>query len=78
MSYGQQIAVTPNDDEDIRPGFVAAALWIGDDGDGTLRVTTENYEVVNYTAVPVGEFPIRVRRVHQTGTGVDNIVAWAP
>jgi len=78
MSYGQQVPVTLSDTADIRRGFVAASLWIGAAGDGTLRVTSEAGEIVNYTAVPTGEFPIRVTRVHNTGTGVSNVVAWAP
>lgn len=78
MSYAQQVPVTKSDTADIRTGFVSAELWIGTAGDGTLRVTAETGEVVNYVAVPVGRFPIRVRRVHNTGSGVSNIVAWAP
>jgi hypothetical protein len=78
MSYAQQIPVTKSDTVDIRPGFVAWALWIGDAGDGTLRVTTELGVVVNYASVATGLMPIRVRRVHNTGTGAADIVALAP
>jgi hypothetical protein len=78
MSYAQQVAVTKSDTLDIRPGFVAWELWIGTAGDGTLRVTAETGEVVNYTSIPAGRLPIRVKRVHATGSGVSNIVAWAP
>lgn len=78
MSYAQQVAVTKSDSADIRTGFVSSELWIGTAGDGTLRVTAETGEVVNYTSVPTGRFPIRVKRVHSTGSGVSNIVAWAP
>lgn len=78
MSYAQQIPVTKSDTDDIRPNFVAWELWIGDPGNGTLRVTTELGDVVDYASVPAGRLPIRVRRVHSTGTGCDDIVAWAP
>jgi len=78
MSYAQQVAVTKSDSLDIRPGFVSSELWIGTAGDGTMRVTAETGEVVNYVSIPAGRLPIRVRRVHSTGSGVSNVVAWAP
>jgi len=77
MSYALQIPVTKSDTVDIRAGFVSSELWIGTAGDGTLRVTAETGEVVNYAAIPVGRLPIRVKRVHSTGSGVSNVVAWA-
>jgi len=78
MSYAQQLPVTPSDSADIRAGFISSELWIGGAGSGTLRVTAQTGEVVNYAGVTVGRFPIRVSRVHSTGTTVTSIVAWAP
>jgi len=49
-------------------------LWIGGAGDGTLKVTTKEGSVISFAGVPVGVFPVSVRLVWDTGTGVTNIV----
>ena len=63
-------AITLSDSVENRFRF----LWIGTAGDGTLRVTTEEGSVLNFAGVPVGVFPISVKLVHDTGTGVSDVV----
>lgn len=49
-------------------------LWIGGAGDGTLKVTTKEGSVIAFAGVPVGIFPVSVRLVWDTGTGVTGII----
>lgn len=65
------IEVTPNDAADM--AIASRALYIGQAGD--LKITTVGGDVVTFTAVPVGLLPMRVRRVHATGTTAGAIVA---
>ncbi len=75
MRYRTSVAVTPSNTADIADGQVFDGLRVGTAGDGTLRITDENGIVQNYVGVAVGIFPISVKRVHSTGTGVSNIHA---
>jgi hypothetical protein len=73
-------AVTPSDTADIAPG-PAAALFIG--GAGNIRITPagaskgspEEVSGVLFAGVPVGWFPMRVRRVWSANTTCANINA---
>ncbi len=56
--------VTPNDSTDLAD--TSRALYIS--GAGDLRVTMRSGQVVTFTAVAAGVFPVRVTRVHATGT----------
>lgn len=63
--------VTPDNSNDLaRP---ARALYIGDDGN--LHVLMASGAEVTFAAVPVGIFPIQVKRVYSTGTTAASIVA---
>jgi len=64
--------VTPNDSVDL-PRFPARALYIG--VTGNLVVDTAEGQTITFTAVPVGIFPVSVRRVRATSTTASNIVA---
>lgn len=82
------IVVTPSDTKDVtnaagdNASVYAKALWIGVTGDvaiiaagdqsGALGVGT----AVTHKAVPVGIFPVQVRRVMATNTTATNIVGW--
>lgn len=62
-------AITPADDGDHQ----YRALYIG--GTGDLKVDMENDgTAILFTAVPVGIFPIQVRRVYATDTTATAIV----
>lgn len=74
-AYQQAVPVTPSNTDDIRPGFISDALWIGGAGDGTLSVVMADGKTVAFAAVTTGRLPLAVRRVNSTGTGVTNIVA---
>ena len=65
-------AVTPNDSVDLDPP--ARALYIGVAGDVKVDMFGAGTAVV-FTAMPVGEHPIRVTRVYSTDTTATNIVA---
>ena len=76
------VAVTPSDTAILSPGAQypdagPAILYIGKSGN--LSVVTESGQIANFTAVPVGFFPISVTKVLATGTvgvgGADFIVA---
>jgi hypothetical protein len=64
-------AVSPSDSVDL--ANITTAVYIGTSGD--LHVTMMNNEVVTFTALPIGFYPIRVRRVWSTSTTASNIVA---
>ena len=65
------LAITPDNDNDL--ANVSRALAIG--AGGTLRVTMfGNAQVVNFTVVNGAILPIRVTRVHSTGTTATGIV----
>lgn len=52
------------------------AIYVGTAGDGTLRVTTAMGNVVNFAGIPAAFIlPLAVTKVHNTGTGVSNVVA---
>lgn len=63
--------VTPNDAADLE--ITSRALYVGQSGD--LKVTTAGGNVVTFAGVPAGILPMRVRRVHATGTTASAIVA---
>ncbi|MEM7422130.1 MAG: hypothetical protein AAF334_00325 [Pseudomonadota bacterium] len=63
--------VVPNDGADL--AVTSRALYLGSSGD--VRVTTAGGTVVTFAAAPVGMLPVRVSRVHATGTTAANIVA---
>jgi hypothetical protein len=68
--------VAPHDTNDL-PQY-AKALYIGVAGDLTIVPagdTSANGTSVLFTNVPVGWFPVQVRRVLDTGTDADEIVA---
>lgn len=63
--------VTPDDLADL--AVHSRALYIGQTGD--LRVTLTGGDSVTLPNVPSGVLPLRVRRVHATGTTAAGIVA---
>ena len=63
--------VLPSDAADL--SVSSRALYIGTGGD--LQITTVSGSVVSLKNVPVGILPLRVRRVHATGTSASDIVA---
>jgi len=80
------IAVTPSDTKDVTnatgdaaPGY-AKSLWIG--VTGNIAVVTAGDQTnggagtaVTFSNVPVGWFPVQVRRVMSTNTTASSIVA---
>lgn len=64
-------AVAPSDDTPLVT--VPRALWVG--GTGSLKVDMIGGQTVTFAAVPVGFMPIRVTKVHATGTSATSIVA---
>jgi hypothetical protein len=64
-------AVTPDTSNDL-PRYPARALYIG--GTGNLVVDLAEGQTVTFNAVPVGIFPVAVKRVRATSTAT-NIVA---
>ena len=65
-------AVVP-DDDDANVPMVTRSLYVGFPGDVTVTMLDGN--VVTFSAVPAGLLPIRVTRVHATGTTATGIVA---
>ena len=51
----------------------ACLLYIGTTGNLKVKTTRDN--IVTYTAVPVGFFPVHVKHVYATGTAASNIIA---
>lgn len=64
-------AVTPNNSTDLT--VTARSLYIG--GSGNLKVDTADGSTITFSSVPVGIFPVRVKRVYATGTTATSIVA---
>ena len=63
-------AVTPSDSTDL--AVTSRALYVGAGGD--LRVTVGSGSVVTFFNVPEGMLPMRVSRVHASGTTAADIV----
>lgn len=75
------IAVTPSDTKDVTNAtgdnapYYAKALYIGVTGDVAIVAAADAVGTsVTFKAVPVGWFPVQVRRVMSTGTTATNIV----
>lgn len=67
----QGAAVAPDDGRDL--AAVTRALYVG--GTGDLAVTMADGTPLLFGAVPAGTLlPVRVRRVHATGTSATRIV----
>lgn len=64
-------SVTPSDSANL--GTVARALYVG--VTGNIKVTTNGGTDLTFTAVPVGFFPVKCRRVWSTGTTATSIIA---
>lgn len=62
--------VTPDDGTFIP---ITRAIYVG--GTGNINVRMADEQIVLFTAVPVGIFPIQVDQVLATGTTATNIVA---
>lgn len=67
------IPVTPNDDADL-PNGPCWSLMIGTAGDIKVTDLAGNTNVI--PGVPAGEFPVKVKRVWNTGTTAQNIAAF--
>jgi hypothetical protein len=66
-------SIVPADDADLP--YVTRALHVGTAGD--LTVTLSGGQTVTFATLSAGWHPIRVARVHATGTTADGIVgAW--
>ncbi len=66
--------VTPDDDNDLP--IYAKALYIGVAGDlAIIPVTNDDDQVIIFPNHPVGYCPVQVRRVMQTDTSAEGIVA---
>lgn len=63
--------VTPHDSTNLAAD--AAALYVGVSGNISLLMPSG--DVVTFNAVPVGFFPVQVRRVNSTGTTATNMIA---
>ena len=85
MPARRAIAVTPSDTLDVTDAsgdnapVYAAALYIGVTGDVAVVCAGDNGNAlagtaVTFKAVPVGWFPVQVRRVMNTNTTATNIV----
>ena len=64
-------SVVPSDSTDLT--ITSRAIYVGTSGD--LRVTTASGSVVTFSNVPEGILPMRVSRVHASGTTATGIVA---
>ena len=64
-------SVTPSDSTDLT--ITSRALYVG--GTGDVRITTAAGSIVTFVSVPEGILPMRVSRVHATGTTATDIVA---
>lgn len=85
MPARQSIAVTPSDTKDVTDAagdnapVYASALYIGVSGDVAIVAAADNSNggqgtAVTFKAMPVGWFPVQVRRVMATNTTATNIV----
>lgn len=63
--------VTPSDSTDL--AITSRALYVGTAGN--LRVTTASGSIVTFANAPEGMLPMRVSRVHASGTTAADIVA---
>lgn len=63
--------VTPNDTADLQ--FTSRALYVGLPGD--LRVTLAGGDTVTFLNVAAGFLPLRVARVHLSGTTAGGLLA---
>ena len=63
--------ITPSDTTDL--AFTSRALFVGTPGD--LRVTMAGGDTVTFANLAAGFVPLRVRRVHASGTTASSIVA---
>ena len=63
--------ITPSDTTDL--AFTSRALFVGAPGD--LRVTTAGGDTVTFANLAAGFVPLRIRRVHASGTTASSIVA---
>lgn len=63
--------ITPSDSSNL--STTSRALWVG--GSGDLRVTMAGGQTVTLRNAPTGMCPIRVIRVHATGTTATGLVA---
>lgn len=63
-------AVIPDDDDDIAP----AILYVGQAGDITA-ILADDTDSVLFKAVPIGVFPVIVKRVLSTGTTAAHLIA---
>jgi hypothetical protein len=63
------IEITPSDSTDLP--HMTRALYIGSAGDA--RVTLASGTIVNFANLTVGWHPVRVARVHTTGTTAADI-----
>ena len=69
-SYLGAEAITPSDSADLAVPVSALHISVA----GALKVTTASGEVVTFAAVPVGVFPLAVKKVFATGTAATGIV----
>lgn len=65
-------AVTPHDTNNLTTE-ASKGLYVG--GTGNLRVMTADGTELTFNSVPVGLFPVAVKRVYSTSTTATNIVA---
>lgn len=66
------VAVTPSDSADLARNAIKG-LYVGTTGN--VKVTTVGGLTVTFNTVPVGFFPVQVKRVWSTGTTASNIIA---
>jgi hypothetical protein len=85
MPARRAIAVTPSDTLDVTNSggdnapCYASGLYVGVSGDVAVVTAADNSNngagtAVTFKAVPVGPFPVQVRRVMSTNTAATNIV----
>lgn len=85
MPARRAIAVTPSDTKDVTNAtgdgarVYASGLYVGVSGDVAVVVASDASNAgagtaVTFKAVPVGWFPVQVRRVMSTGTTASQIV----
>jgi hypothetical protein len=65
------VTVTPHDTTTLASD--AACLYVG--VSGNITVLMPSGDVVTFANVPVGFFPVQVRRVNATGTTATNMLA---
>lgn len=66
----EAVSVTPSDSNDLI--YITRALYVGSAGD--IRVTLAGGSVVDFAALAVGWHPLRITRIHATGTTAANII----